>query len=196
MPGFGATVLLAVRSAKDCSPTDNRQFELKRLHGPDHPLKNVPGTIFRVRSPPGAPSMPGHRAPLLFRCFLDYAPWNLNHLILISRPLGARSIPAIPPPLRLLVCNAFATDLRCGFAADLLLAKTENRGFPPRTGKIFCKSPADAARTTRSARISAGSDGFRSAPGSGVRTACPGWGRRLRIGLNEMALGLTLGLTT
>ena len=85
--------------------------------------------------------------------------------------LGAPSIPAIPRGAALLVCSAFATDLCSRFAAD-------------------------AAKTVWSARISAGSDGLHSAPGSGVRAAGPGLRRCPPIGLNEMALGRTLGLTT
>src|SRR6266571_4698465 len=92
--------------------------------------------IFRVLSPRGALSMPGPycrsaRAPLLTRCFSDHAPWNLDHLILISLPLGARSIPANAQAAALIVCSAFATDLCSRFAADLLLGKQKNRGFPP-----------------------------------------------------------------
>ena len=138
-----------------------------------------------VLSPSGSPI----HARDICRSFSDHARSNLFSL-------GAPSIPAIPRGAALLVCSAFATDLCSRFAADLLLAKTENRGFSPRTAKIRCGFAADAAKTVWSARISAGSDGLHSAPGSGVRAAGPGLRRCPPIGLNEMALGRTLGLTT
>src|SRR5260370_11584844 len=84
--------------------------------------------------------MPGHHcrsacAALLFRCFSGHVPRNLNHLILVSLPSVRGSFRQSRTAL-LLVCSAVATDFCSRSAANLLLAKQKNRGFPPRPAKF------------------------------------------------------------
>ncbi|SRR5229473_3873518 len=121
MPGFGATVLLAVRSAKDCSPTDNRQFELKRLHGPDHPLKErtrnyIPGSLAA-----GSPIDAGTSGAAVISLFFGL------------RTMESQSLdPDLSPPRRAVdsgnpaaaafarlqrICNGSSLRIRCRFAA-------------------------------------------------------------------------------
>jgi len=86
---------------------------------------------------------------------LDRESRNLDHLLLISSPRVRRRLcakgrsgsPREPAGGLLLGC--------CRSAADLLLGKSKNRGFPPQIATVCGSFAADAAKHRRRARVSA-----------------------------------------